>query len=133
VDTVDVSMTGMLACGRGSNVDIWNINEIEATVSGNMPKPLQTSSYPADVVTKVRFVPFEDVLGIGRQGGYSSILVPGAGEANYDSYEVNPYETKHQRREREVRQLLEKLQPDMISLDESVIGRFKRTKVQDQD
>ena len=37
-------------------------------------------------IKNVSFCPFEDVLGIGSKHGFSSIIVPGTGEANPDSY-----------------------------------------------
>ena len=40
----------------------------------------------------IKFIPYEDVLGIGHDMGYSSILVPGAGIANFDTFEANPFE-----------------------------------------
>ena len=57
----------------------------------------------------------------------SSIVIPGSGEANLDSTEhfTNPYMDTKQRRETEVRSLLEKLRPDMIALDPDVIGSIE--------
>lgn len=48
----------------------------------------------------------------------------GAGEANFDALEVNPYETKAQRRENVPTALLNKLQPSMIALDPDFVGRI---------
>ncbi len=73
-------------------------------------------------VSDMSFVPFEDVMGIGHEAGFASILSPGSGRASYDAYEVNPYQSKTQRREAEVRQLLEKVRPELISLDPEKIG-----------
>ena len=84
---------------------------------------------PGSKVDKVKFAPFEDILGIGHQQGYGSIIVPGAGEANYDALELNPFETTKQRQELEVRSLLNKLPADSIALDPNTIGTVdKRAK-----
>jgi hypothetical protein len=62
-------------------------------------------------------------MGIGHSLGVSSIIVPGSGEPNFDSFEANPYQTNKQLRESTVHSLLEKLQPEMISLNPTVVGK----------
>ncbi len=52
----------------------------------------------------------------------SGILVPGTGEPNFDSTEADPFENKRARREREVKNLLDKIQPDAIALDPDFVG-----------
>lgn len=47
-------------------------------------------------VSGLMFAPYEDVLGVGHSSGYSSLVIPGSGEANFDAYEANPFETKRQ-------------------------------------
>ena len=59
----------------------------------------------------------------GCARGVSSVLVPGAGEPNFDSLVANPYAGRKERREAEVANLLDKLQPDTIGLDPDVVGK----------
>jgi len=80
-------------------------------------------------------------LTIGHSAGLSNIIVPGAGEPNFDSAEADPFENKKARREKEVKALLDKvcypfrphlalfltfhspqIQPDMITLDPEFVG-----------
>jgi U3 small nucleolar RNA-associated protein 7 len=57
--------------------------------------------------------------------------VPGSGEPNLDSMEhfTNPYMDSKQRREAEVRSLLEKLSPEMISLDPDAVGGIEESNL----
>lgn len=115
--SLDFSDTGLLSVSWSSNVTIWkDVTKTKQTL------PYMNHQYPGSRVEKNKFVPFEDILGVGHQKGVSSIIVPGSAEANYDALELNPYESAKQRQEQEVRSLLNKLSPDTISMDPSVIG-----------
>ena len=81
-----------------------------------------THPIPHDPLSSIRFCPFQDILTVGHSAGLSSLLVPGAGEPNFDSAEADPFEGRNSRREREVRGLLDKLAPDTIVLDPEIIG-----------
>jgi U3 small nucleolar RNA-associated protein 7 len=85
--------------------------------------PYLTAAMPLGGIHSLRFCPYEDVLAAGCARGVSSLLIPGAGEPNFDSFVANPFASARERREAEVVALLDKLQPDTICLDPSVIGK----------
>jgi U3 small nucleolar RNA-associated protein 7 len=138
VTTLDISDTGLLALGLGRSVQVLkdaftrptDITYLQhelrpvgvAHCSGGGVTAAVNALASSMAVCTVSFRPFEDVLSIGHSHGISSIVVPGAGEANFDSFEANPFMNPKQRREAEVKSLLYKLQPEMIGLDESFIG-----------
>merc|ERR1712217_374183 len=126
VADIDISMTGLVAVGFGSHLEIWK------GVFGQerQRRAYMTEEFPGNSVNSIRFRPYQDIAAVGHMKGFGSLIVPGAGQANFDTFEANPFETKIQRREKEVRSLLEKLQPDSIMLDPSDIGSVDKAVVQ---
>lgn len=57
-------------------------------------------------------------------------LFPGAGEPNFDGLDANPYRSVKQRQEWEVKALLEKIQPEFISLNPIELGQVDRATFQ---
>ena len=131
--SVAVSDRKLTAVGWGTQMTVWKglfdraredqtvVFEEDSPRTGN---PYLQWGATGHRVESVRWCPFEDVLGIGHSAGFSSAIVPGAGEPNFDALEANPYETSKQRQEAEVQSLLHKLQPGMISLDPNFIGNL---------
>lgn len=123
--SVDISDSGLTAVGWGTSTTIWKgLFDKNKPVQEKVQSPYMAWGGEGKRIERVRWCPFEDVLGLGHDEGFSSIIVPGAGEANFDALEVNPYETAKQRQESEVKGLLNKLQPEMIALDPNFIGQL---------
>lgn len=128
---VAISDTGLIAVSRGPHVTVWkdalNAAKISKPCLGSRGDPSRNTPYISHLfagnrVNDMAFVPFEDLLGVGHSTGVTNLIIPGAGEANFDALEANPYETKKQRQEQEIRTLLNKLPADTIALDPNVIG-----------
>jgi len=118
--TLSISDSGLTAVGCGTRTQVW-----KGILSGERQKiPYMTYGGDGQGVERLRWCPFEDVLGISHNAGFTSIIVPGAGESNFDAMEANPFETAKQRQEGEVKSLLNKLQPEMIALDPNFIGNL---------
>ena len=124
--SISVSDRGLAAIGAGTSVTIWN--DLFKSSSSSDPRKVQSPylswGNAGQRIERLRFCPFDDVLGVSHNAGFSSLIVPGAGEPNFDALEVNPYETVKQRQEVEVKSLLNKLQPDTIAIDPNFIGRL---------
>lgn len=121
---VTISDTGLLSVSWGPHVTIW-----KDVFKSHQDAPYMTHLIPSSQIQRAKFVPFEDILGVGHSKGIDSLIIPGAGESNYDAMELNPFETANMRKEGEIKSLLNKLQPDMITLDPNVIGNIKRDDV----
>ena len=109
--SLSISDTGFLGVGWGSHVTIW-----KDVFKGKQKSPYMTHLQPSSPISNLSFAPYEDFLGVGHERGFTSLIIPGSGEANYDAFESNPYQSTQQRRTTEIRGLLEKLQPNMISI-----------------
>ncbi|KAM8830020.1 WD repeat-containing protein 46 isoform 1-T1 [Synchiropus picturatus] len=117
---LSLSQRGLLSAAAGDIVqvyrDVW---------STPVTKPYMAHRVRGSV-WGLHYCPFEDILGVGHGDGFTSMLVPGAGEPNFDGLDSNPYRSVKQRQEWEVKALLEKIQPELISLEPSMLGKVDR-------
>lgn len=121
--SVAISDRGLTSVAFGTRVSVWKgLFDKSLQDQEKVQRPYMAWGAQGQRPEIVRWCPLEDVLGIGHDKGFSSFLVPGAGEPNFDALEINPYETKKQRQEAEIRGLLDKLQPETISLDPNFVG-----------
>ena len=113
---------GMLAVGGKSGVTVYR--DLRTNPAPNRaPSPYLTIPLPSLTASSGMFCPFDDILAVGHDRGVSSLLVPGSGEANFDSAEADVYESHSRRRERDVRSVLEKVRPELITLDTDFLGK----------
>ncbi|KAI9820773.1 MAG: Small subunit (SSU) processome component [Pycnora praestabilis] len=123
--SVAISDRGLTAIGWGTQTSVWQgLFDKSSLDQEKIQSPYMGWGGEAKRIERVRWCPFEDILGISHDKGFSSIIVPGAGEPNFDALEINPYENAKQRQEAEVKSLLNKLQPEMISLNPDYVGNL---------
>ena len=102
IGNLDFSQKGLFAFSTGKTAVVWNLRNgfrpCHAAGRRELRRHQQAPLYlqhsmDRRVVSSLRFCPYDDVLGIGNSAGFSSIVVPGAGEPNYDLFEADPFET----------------------------------------
>lgn len=121
-DEIQFSQLGLLAVAGGKTVTIYK--DVCRTDKGIAP---YLSHNVQQIISGINFCNFEDILGVGHQGGFTSLLVPGSGEPNFDSLEANPFMSKAQQREMEVKLLLDKISHKMICLDPTDLAKPRPT------
>lgn len=124
--SLDISQRRVVGIGHAGHATFWS----PEALSTKCKSPYMHHTIPAcGPVETLRFRPFEDVCAIGHQKGIASIVIPGSGEPQIDSseYNLNPFQDKKQRREAEVRALLDKLDPNMITIDPNEIGGMEES------
>uniref|UniRef100_W5LL02 WD repeat-containing protein 46 n=1 Tax=Astyanax mexicanus TaxID=7994 RepID=W5LL02_ASTMX len=114
---LSLSQRGLLSAATGDIVQMYR----DACGGAPVTKPYMAHRVRG-TVWGVGFCPFEDVLGVGHAEGFTSMIVP-SGEPNFDALDMNPYRSTKQRQEWEVKALLEKVQPELISLDPGMLGK----------
>ena len=102
--TLSISDRNLTAVGFGTQTAIYKDDLFRRNAEDQTPPIMPYMGWGGEGLNigRVRFCPFEDVLGISHDKGFSSIIVPGSGEPNPDTLEpgTNPYETSKQRREK---------------------------------
>lgn len=124
--SLDISQRGILGIADAGHARFWGPEAIRTKVKSPYMHQHLAGKGPIETL---RFRPFEDVCGIGHACGVSSLVIPGSGEPSLDTaeYNLNPMQDVKQRREAEVRALLDKLRPEMISLDANQVGGIEES------
>lgn len=112
-----ISQRGVLGIASGNICSMF-----KNVIVGSEDKDPYLKHRCEEYIHGMQFCPYEDILGLSNKKGFQSLIVPGSGEPNYDGREVNPFQTKTQRKESEVHALLEKIPPELITLDPNEIA-----------
>ena len=111
---ISISQKGLLAVSYSNIIEVWKDYYINKQKEPYMKHHFKNNKTK---IKQLKYINFEDFLGVGTNMGYSQIAIPGSGIANFDTFENNPYETKNQKKENEIKNLLEKIPYNMISID----------------
>lgn len=124
--SVKFSQKGLLALAMGNVVEVYR-----NVTNGGASEPYMRHK-SGSTITDMQFCPYEDILGISTYHGYSSLIIPGAGEPNFDALEANPYISLSARKESEVKALLAKVPAELITLDPHSISQVDTPRLQEK-
>ncbi|KAK8730681.1 hypothetical protein OTU49_007869 [Cherax quadricarinatus] len=124
--SVKFSQKGLLALAMGNVVEVYR-----NVTNGGASEPYMRHK-SGSTIRDMQFCPYEDILGISTYHGYSSLIIPGAGEPNFDALEANPYISLSARKESEVKALLSKVPAELITLDPHSISQVDTPRLQEK-
>ncbi|KAI5162819.1 U3 small nucleolar RNA-associated protein 7 [Nematocida ausubeli] len=114
VREMGVCQTGKLAVAQKSSVLVYS-QSLQPEIQHHTGR---------DLATSLTFMPYEDILAVGSKSGIENIIVPGAGLPTYRRNE-NPHVSRKEKKNSEVRRILEKIPADMISLENEIGTEMK--------
>ncbi|KAI5191700.1 U3 small nucleolar RNA-associated protein 7 [Nematocida minor] len=109
VSEMGLSQTGKLAVAQKGSVIVYNEHM----------KPQIQHHIGREVAHSLAYRPYEDILTVGTGIGIENVIIPGAGLETYRRNE-NPTVSKKEKRNSEVRRILEKIPADMIALENEI-------------
>lgn len=112
------SQKGLLALAGKDRVEIWR----DWYMTKQKAPFMKYDTLDRRIITDIQFAPYEDYLGIGTESGFQTCMVPGSGEANFDTFEEGINLSRKQKREQEVQKVLEKIPSGTIAMDPSLVG-----------
>lgn len=102
-----LSQTNKLAVSYKNRVEIFE------NICGKQTN-FYTERFDNKIIHSMEFCNHEDILTIGSSKGFENLIIPGAGDPNFDTYENSPFRSKKQRQESEIKRFLEKVPYQMI-------------------
>jgi U3 small nucleolar RNA-associated protein 7 len=78
--SIELSQSGLLAINYGYKITVFKDTHLNKQTHPYMI--YQSHGH----INNCQFVPFEDIMGLGKTNGFSSISIPGSGIPYYDSF-----------------------------------------------
>nr|XP_013180882.1 unnamed protein product [Papilio xuthus] len=122
VSCTSLSQNGILAVSSKNNIKIYK--DLEKKSSEDYL--YLAHKEPGSRITSLCFRDYEDILTVGHMSGLNNLIVPGSGDPTYDSYESCPFDSKDQKREKEVKRLLDKIPYQLITYEQKLIAEEEK-------